>query len=207
MTVLVFNGWAAGPETWQLCSFRHDWIFSYVEQLDGLHHQVLDDAEDVIMVGFSMGGAMALKSLLKYSCKVRGLVLVSATPRMMEQKSEGWVGMSERRLNALKEGTNLVYGNDPSLLFEEKNLARGLEFLHDTDLRSALEEMPKTSFPVEIIQAERDGIVRPGNAEFLKRIFPQAKLTMVPGSEHVLPVKVPELIDQAVERVVKSAKR
>ena len=56
--------------------------------------------------------------------------------------------------------------------------------------------------PVWIFQSERDGIVRPSNAEFLKRVFPQAKVTMVPGNEHVLPITVPELIDEAVEEIL-----
>ena len=32
---LVLSGWAAGPEAWNLCTFHHDWLFSYAEQMDG----------------------------------------------------------------------------------------------------------------------------------------------------------------------------
>ena len=56
--------------------------------------------------------------------------------------------------------------------------------------------------PVRIFQSERDGIVRPNNAEFLKKVFPQAKVTMVPGNEHVLPITIPELIDKAVFDII-----
>ena len=62
--------------------------------------------------------------------------------------------------------------------------------------------MKRRDFPVVIFQSEKDGIVRPNNAEFLKGVFPQAKVTMVPGNEHVLPVTVPELIDEAVEEIL-----
>ena len=44
--------------------------------------------------------------------------------------------------------------------------------------------------------------MRPNNAAFLKQVFPQAKVTMVPGNEHVLPVTVPELIDEAVFEII-----
>ena len=98
MKCLVFNGWAAGPETWALCEFPHDWVFDYVEQLDGLPEKVMEESDEVVLVGFSMGGSSALRMWLKYPEKVKGLVLVSATPRMMEEKSSGWKGMSERRL-------------------------------------------------------------------------------------------------------------
>ena len=204
--VLVLNGWAAGPETWALCKFSHDWVFDYVEQLDGLPENAMEEADEVVLVGFSMGGSTALRMWLKWPEKVRGIVLVSATPRMMEDVN--WKGMSERRLAALRLGTQMMFRDDPSPTYDERNMERGLEYLKATDLREALlargheTEDGRREMPVWIFQSERDGIVRPTNAEFLKEVFPQAKVTMVPGSEHVLPVTVPELIDEAVEEVL-----
>ena len=64
------------------------------------------------------------------------------------------------------------------------------------------ESVKRRNFPVFVFQSERDGIVRPNNAEFLKRVFPQAKVTMAPGNEHVLPITVPELIDEAVFDII-----
>ena len=207
MKVLVFNGWAAGPEAWALCKFPHDWVFDYVEQLDGLPEKVMEDSDEVVLVGFSMGGSTALRMWLKWPEKVKGLVLVSATPRMMED--ENWKGMSERRLAALRLGTQMMFRDDPSPMYDERNMERGLDYLKTTDLRSQLlsisesgESVKRRNFPVFIFQSEKDGIVRPSNAEFLKQVFPQAKVTMVPGNEHVLPITVPELIDAAVFDII-----
>ena len=211
MKVLVFNGWAAGPETWVLCAFPHDWVFDYVEQLDGLPETVMEESDEVVLVGFSMGGSTALRMWLKWPEKVKGMVLVSATPRMME--GENWKGMSERRLAALRLGTQMMFRDDPSPMYDEKNMERGLDYLKTTDLRLQLlsisesgESVKRRNFPVFIFQSERDGIVRPGNAEFLKKVFPQAKVTMIPGNEHVLPIMVPELIDEAVEEILNQGK-
>ena len=136
-------------------------------------------------------------------------MLVSTTPRMMEEKESGWKGMSERRLAALRLGTKMMFRDDPSPMYDERNMERGLDYLKTTDLRSQLlsisesgESVKRWNFPVFILQSERDGIVRPSNAEFLKRVFPQAKVTMVPGNEHVLPIRVPELIDAAVFDII-----
>ena len=107
MRCLVFNGWAAGPEAWALCEFPHDWVFDYVEQLDGLPEAVMEDSDEVILVGFSMGGSTALRMFLKYPEKVKGMVLISTTPCMME--AENWKGMSERRLAALRLGTQMIF--------------------------------------------------------------------------------------------------
>ena len=207
MRILVFNGWAAGPETWALCAFPHDWVFDYVEQLDGLPEKVMEESDKVLLVGFSMGGSTALRMFLKWPEKVKGLVLVSTTPRMME--AENWKGMSERRLAALRLGTQMMFGDDPSPMYDERNMERGLDYLKTTDLRLQLlsisesgESVKRRNFPVFIFQSEKDGIVRPSNAEFLKQVFPQAKVTMVPGNEHVLPIRVPELIDEAVFDII-----
>ena len=233
MRCLVFNGWAAGPETWRLCTFPHDWLFDYVEQLDGLPEKVMESFDEVVLVGFSMGGSTALRMWLKYPEKVKGLVLISATPCMMEVKHRDteaqrtdntlclcdsvlktgykgeWKGMSERRLAALRLGTQMMFKDDPSPMYDERNMERGLDYLKTTDLRLRLlsisesgESAKRWNFPVFIFQSERDGIVRSSNAEFLKRVFPQAKVTMVPGNEHVLPIKVPELIDAAVFDII-----
>ena len=216
MKCLVFNGWAAGPETWALCTFPHDWVFDYVEQLDGLPEKVMEESDEVVLVGFSMGGSTALRMWLKWPEKIKGMVLVSATPRMMED--EGWKGMSERRLAALRLGTQMAFKGDPSPMYDEKNMERGLDYLKNTDLRDALQLRAArrdcapyhpsslfphpSSLPVFIFQSERDGIVRPNNAEFLKQVFPQAQVTIVPGNEHVLPIRVPELIDKAVFDII-----
>ena len=232
MKVLVFNGWAAGPETWALCTFPHDWVFDYVEQLDGLPEKVMEEFDEVVLVGFSMGGSTALRMFLKYPEKVKGLVLISATPRMMEvkhrdtetQRENGaqclcdsvlkngsavvWKGMSERRLAALRLGTQMMFKDDPSPMYDERNMERGLVYLKETDLRAELlaagreTEDGRREMPVAIFQSERDGIVRPSNAEFLKQVFPQAKVTYVPGNEHVLPVTAPGLIDAAVAEIL-----
>ena len=223
MKVLVFNGWAAGRETWELCEFPRDWTFDYVEQLDGLPEKVMEESDEVVLVGFSMGGSTALRMWLKWPEKVKGLVLVSATPRMMEEKkitespnrriteSSRWIewkGMSERRLAALRLGTQMMFRDDPSPMYDEKNMERGLEYLKTTDLREDLKlraarpESAPYQIPVRIFQSEKDGIVRPNNAVFLKEVFPQAKVTMISGNEHELPITVPELIDEAVFDII-----
>ena len=116
--------------------------------------------------------------------------------------------MSERRLAALRLGTQMMFKDDPSPMYDERNMERGLEYLKTTDLRAELLARGhetgdgRREMPVRIFQSEKDGIVRPSNAEFLKQVFPQAKVTMVPGNEHVLPITVPELIDEAVEEIL-----
>ena len=209
MRTLVFNGWAAGPEAWELTTFPRDWTFSYIEELDGLPARVMQDFDDVILVGFSMGGSMALEALLTYPEKVKGLLLISATACMLEKKDECWCGMSERRFRAFEAGTEILFANDPSPIYAPENMRRGLEYLVATDNRAALRELAKArgfDFPVEIVYSEKDGIVRPTNAAFFEEIFPMARVTCVPGNEHTLPITCPEIIDGAYASILKRLK-
>ena len=213
--VFVLNGWAASEAAWSLCKFERERVFSYVEQLDGVPERVLADEDDLVLVGWSMGGSSALRLALKWPGRIRALVLVAATPRMMEDKPAGWRGMSERRLAALKKGLMMTGGGglfgppegkpDPYIVDDEANLDRGLAYLVATDLRRRLLEADSLRAKggnVWIFQSDHDGIVRPENAAFLSEVFRGAKVEIVPGVEHALPIFIPEKIDFAVREAL-----
>ena len=213
MKTFVLNGWSASERAWDLCTFPRDRVFSYVEQMDGLPEKAVEAEDGVVLVGWSMGGSSALRLATAFPEKTRGLVLVAATARMM--KDDGWAGMSERRLAALEVGLKMTRGEgffgirdgkpNPYMLDEQGNLARGLDYLRGTDLRASLAELKASGrlvCPVAIFQSERDGIVRAENAAHLKSMFPQASVTMLEGSEHALPVAIPEKIDAAVAAIL-----
>ena len=221
--VFVLNGWAASPHAWDLCRFMRPRgnaalprLFSYVEQLDGLPEQALETTDRCILVGWSMGGSSALRLVARFPEKVAGLVLIAATPRMMEDKETGWRGMTPHRLEALRYGLLKTQGigffgvpegkPNPYLADDPANLERGLKYLLDTDVRGELASShPALATNIHVFQSEHDGIVRPENAAWLKTIFPQASVTMVPGTEHALPIFIPEKIDEAVDTCIRLA--
>ena len=215
--VLVLNGWASSPHAWDLCGFLSRpgvHLFSYVDQLAGQPERLLDSsAGRFVIVGWSMGGSGALRLACRFPDRVAGLVLVAATPRMMA--ANNWAGMSERRIKAFEGAVKITHGEsffklppgkpNPYRTDTDENLARGIVYLRETDLRLELIDLlasGKATFPVKVFQSERDGIVRPENATFLKAVFPQAEVTMVPGSEHALPIEIPEEIDAAVAELL-----
>ena len=213
MKTFVLNGWAASERAWDLCLFERERIFGYVEQMDGKAHAAVRAADSAVLVGWSMGGSFALRLALEFPEKLKGLVLLAATPRMME--APNWRGMSERRLAALEAGLRLTKGEgffgvpegkpNPYMMDTDENLKRGLDYLKTTDLRVELIDLMASGrlrCPVAIFQSEHDGIVRPENANFLSTVFLGAEVTMIPGSEHALPVEIPEEIDATVARIV-----
>ncbi len=213
MKTFVLNGWASSKEAWDLCLFERERIFTYIELLDGIAEDVLEKENEFVLVGWSMGGSFALRYAMKFPKKLKGLVLVAATPRMM--RDSNWAGMTPRRLAALEAGLKMTKGRgffgtpegrpNPYKMDSDENLARGLEYLKNTDLRLDLVDLlasGKIKCPVYIFQSESDGIVRSENAKFLSAVFPHSELEMIPGGEHALPVTIPEKIDVAVASCV-----
>ena len=235
LPVFVLNGWASSTHAWDLCRFMRTRLFGYVEQLDGEPEKAMESVERCVLVGWSMGGSSALRLAARWPEKIAGLVLIAATPRMMEDKATGWKGMSPRRLEALRYGLVMTQGvgmfgvpegkPNPYLLDAPANLERGLKYLLETDLRADLERVfqrgcfeqqsgqqahnnkmcARRSLAVHIFQSEHDGIVRAANADYLQKVFPQASVTIVPGTEHALPIFIPELIDEAVDSCIRFA--
>ena len=214
--VFVLNGWAASPRAWDLCRFPRQRVFSYVEQLDGEPEKAMESADRCVLVGWSMGGSSALRLFARWPEKVSGLVLVAATPRMMEDRETGWRGMSPRRLEALRYGLAMTRGEgffgvpdgkpNPYFADEPESLERGLRYLLETDLRQELDALRSApGVSVHVFQSEHDGIVRASNAEYLHGVFPKASVTMVPGAEHALPIFIPEKIDEAVDTCIRLA--
>ncbi len=211
MKTFVLNGWSASAAAWELCTFEKAAIFSYTDQLAGLPEAALAQEDAAVLVGWSMGGSAALRLLLKYPEKIKALVLIAATPCMM--RKEGWDGLSPRRLEALRVGIKMTHGvgffgtpeglPNPYALDEDANLERGLNYLAETDLRAELtRDLAAKPFecPVTLFQSRNDGVVRPGNAVFLKSLFPQAELIWREGTEHALPIYMPREIDEAVKK-------
>lgn len=214
--VFVLNGWAASPHAWDLCKFHRARLFSYVEQLDGEPEKAIEKVSRCILVGWSMGGSSTLRLAARWPEKIAGLVLIAATPRMMEEKDSGWRGMSPRRLEALRYGLVMTRGEgffgvpdgkpNPYLADEPANLERGLKYLLETDVRTELiAKHQSLTSSIHVFQSEHDGIVRSENAAWLKTILPQASVTVVPGTEHALPIFIPELIDEAVDSCLRLA--
>lgn len=217
MKIVVLNGWAASPRAWDLCRFskaKDVRIFSYLELLDGVAGRYIESLnEPFVLIGWSMGGTWALGLSALHHQKIAGLILVAATPRMMEDKASGWKGMSERRLEAFLRGAEMLNGEplfgvpegkpNPYMADTVSNLRRGIVFLRDTDLRNSLEvKKGDLNFPVHIFQSERDGIVKGDNIQWLKTVFPHANVTLVPGNEHALSIMIPGEIDEAVDSCI-----
>lgn len=173
--------------------------------------------ERAVLVGWSLGGQVALAALPRVRRRLAALALVSATPRFT--RCEGWPhGLPAQSVEVLahrvrrdplravarfREGAFVEGELDAeararvvALPAPDPSAARdGLDLLAREDLRAAL---PALDLPVLVVHGERDPICPAGAGRALAAAIPGARLVEVPGAGHAPFLSHPDAFDGAL---------
>lgn len=207
-TLLLVTGWAHGAESLRpladaLAPAFETRVLSGAEVLG---EGRLPAAEFV--VAHSMGGMLALQYLPPECGK---LVLLSSTARFCA--ADGYpCGIPEKVLRrmilqlrrnpdaVLREFFRNVHhpeiragGTRPAEPLEP--LIAGLEYLRDADLRA---RVPAIGIPVLILHGTEDRIIPPSAAEWLRDHLPDARLRLLEGVGHALPIHQADAAARAI---------
>ena len=182
---------------------------SLTQMVDSVGH---GQPHGCIVVGWSLGGLIALAWALAKPAQVRRLILVCATPCFVRRP--GWETAMPAsvfsdfhdRMGADTRGTlqrfcALQAAGDASgrrVLRElvgmvstanQDSLDWGLRVLRDTDVRDTLSYIEQ---PVLVIHGEHDRLVPLAAAEYLASRVRNGKLVVIPGASHAPFVSEPE---------------
>jgi pimeloyl-[acyl-carrier protein] methyl ester esterase len=174
--------------------------------------EMIDEAVDGIdapmaVLGWSLGGQIALQWALSHPARFDRLILVAATPSFVQR--EGWehamsATMLARFGDELRVSWRLtlqrflalqVHGSDDGRatlaqlrqrLFERGEpsppaLTRALELLRDIDLRASLSRI---AIPTLVVGGDRDALVPPGAARALASALQDATHVTIEGAAH-----------------------
>ncbi len=165
----------------------------------------------VVLVGWSMGGTVALEGALARPDRVRGLILINTTACFPRPPGDPR-GQPPRNISALALGVRTAPG--PALFAFWRHAAQpqppdrdmiraqvayakglgteallhGLDYLRETDLRSRLGAV---AVPTLVLHAEEDRIIPVGAGRELAEGIPNAKLAILPELGHDAPKLTP----------------
>jgi pimeloyl-ACP methyl ester carboxylesterase len=148
------------------------------------------DGRPAIVVGYSYGGAVALRMVADQPGDVAGLVLLAATVNPAYENL-AWYYRPGRWpwLNWLLPRDYVVSATESAALPAELRLL----------------DWSSYELPVRIVQGKADDVVDPRSGAWaLARLVrsTDAQLEMVPGLKHDLPEKRPTLVEQAVRSLL-----
>ncbi|MBC7921681.1 MAG: alpha/beta hydrolase [Ferruginibacter sp.] len=140
-----------------------------------------------ILVGHSLGGPVIARLAMDYPQRVGGLILVAPSIDPALEKWEWYRQVGKFFLVRQWLPVEMDVSNQEILpLRQELNRMRS--------------GWRKIRVPVTVIQGEEDRMVPPGNAVFARRVLVNAplKVVMVPGMNHFIPWRRPDLIKNAI---------
>ena len=198
------------------------WSYFESEEKVTLHDAgklVADQAKDGdILLGYSMGGRIALHSLLYHPEKWRGAIIIAANPGISDghkdrkKRDEKWAQLAESDWEGFLDHWNsqallaspMHYFQNTSEKYAQKvaRSFRDWSLGRQFDLRPAL---PKISCPVLWLTGAQDEKFCAIADETVARI-PRGRSVFIPNASHRLPWQQPELFSQVVKDFVELSK-
>lgn len=222
--IVMLHGWAMHTGVWrdfaQLLAVEHQVVcldlpghglsasitpYTLESVVDAIYAQLPE--QSCVLVGWSLGGNIALRLAEKYPQRIKSLVLIASNPHFV--KTASWPGMRSRVLQEFADNlqkncsqtllrftTLQVQGKEDAksslkqikramgecALPEIEILMSGLSILQVIDQREILRDL---KIPVLMIFAERDTLVPAAVAEQCRLLSKQIDLEIIPGAGHI----------------------
>lgn len=169
----------------------------------------------VVVAGFSLGGYVAIEMLARPRRAVHGAALLStqADPETAEASAQRVKTMAAMasRFEAVVEGLAGFSTHEAPPALRARLLAMMRDVGADAALRQTRAIMGRADhrdalrrlrIPVQVLCGREDRITPPGRSEDLAALMLQARLALVPGAGHMLPMEQPAAVAEALAALV-----
>ena len=175
-----------------------DLVYLYLDLLDAL------DLRDVILLGFCMGGWVAVEIAVRNTHRIAKLILVDAVgikPGNRDTRDIADIfGMPDADVAALlfhdasKRPSYTAMSDEEMTVIAADRMAYALytwnPYMHNPKLRYRLHRI---DVPTLLIWGASDGLVSVAYAEAYRALIPGAKLVVIPAAGHLPQVEQPEV--------------
>lgn len=166
--------------------------------------------KSVCLAGHSMGGAVVLESVMTHSELLRGVILIGSGAKL-RVKDSILKGVKSDLVKTVDEIISYAFSPaaDPSLIREStRSLLRcNMDTLHHDfvacDRFDVLSELESISAPVLILCGEDDLLTPPKYSQFMSEKIPNAKLTIIPQSGHMVMLEQPGVVGDSISQFMK----
>lgn len=151
---------------------------------------------DTVLVGLSMGGTISQRFTLRHRKRLRGLVLVGATPHGLGPdvvadnvvaaiERIGVVAASQavidRSFGSQAPDALIAFAREQVALTPEHVAREAIASLNEADSRA---DLAKLDLPTLVVCGEEDAITPPAESHALAQGIPGAKLELIQGAAH-----------------------
>lgn len=176
---VLLKGHGTSPQDMKKTNYK-DWIKSAEEG----YHELAASCDEVFMIGFSMGGAIALHLAQKYD--VKGIASLSTPIKILNRQY--YIGTAVKYFRFIvRKQPYMVKQKDPFIIgYDKTPLKNILDLLQLVNLIKA--NLHKVDKPILIMQSYGDGTVHPSSANFIyKRVASTDKsIIFLHKSGHVI---------------------
>lgn len=158
----------------------HDWYLHAEEHLRALAAQ----HDYVVVAGFSMGGALALRLAQKSACTINGLILVNPALSLHNRAAY----LTPALQYAIKTTSGI--GSDAAKPGVDEHAYTKIPVTAVNQLRSLMrttrQDLEQVTTPVLILRSRHDHVVSPSSHEsIMEKAKGPVKIVMLPNSYHV----------------------
>ncbi|MFH1087523.1 MAG: alpha/beta hydrolase [Chloroflexota bacterium] len=186
-------------------------VEEYTEWLHG--HIRSKGYRDVVLVGHSLGGAIAILYALKYPADLRALVLVGTgarlkvLPAVLTELEEAVKGDTDGWLKRMKARYGKLPPEEAEPIIEKQLKMGGQVPLNDMlccDSFDVMDRLHLIKLPTLIICGDEDVMTPVKYADFLAGRIAGAKKVVIPGGTHFVFLEKPQEFNRALDEFIKS---
>ncbi len=166
-----------------------------------------DDIEQPVIVGHSLGGAIALQLALEHPGDLSGIVLIGSGARLRVHPAtlaalEEFVAGGHGFEAMFEDAYDLMAPDFAEDLARERNRIGPKPFLGDMlacDRFDVTERLGEINTPTLAIVGTEDVMTPPKYSNFLRDRMPNARVEIVNGGTHLVYAEFPEQVNAAIE--------